>query len=145
MNEFARCLIDLDVAAARRLWPVVNFAVQCGPDHEVLATLHLARTESEIIPTKLRQFSHAWLIEHGYPSKLPDIMKPKSEQIGPSRIVSAVGIAVHSELPGVGDAVRTAMERAVADAYAEGREDPKFVKARMEEAKAKELRALGLK
>lgn len=136
MNEFLRILIDLDVPAAQRAGEAIGVTGS-------LETLHLARTMSEDVPTKLRVYSHEWLVERRLPSHLPNEMKPKPEQVE-QRIVSAVGISVHSELPGVEEAVRGAMERAVLDAYAGGNEDPDFVKARMNEAKARELRALGL-
>jgi hypothetical protein len=142
VNEFLRILRDLDVPAARAAWAVIGSA-PAGNDAALLATLHLARTQTEALPAKLRIFSHGWLVDRGYPSRLPDDLRPKPEQVD-QRVATGVGIAVHSELPGVADAVRGAMERAVSDAYAEGREDPEFVRARMDEARAKELGALGL-
>jgi hypothetical protein len=58
---------------------------------------------------------------------------------------SSVGISVNFKSPYLkpaGVIVRGAMENAVLDAYADGRKDPAFVKARMAEAKDKTLKQL---
>ena len=45
----------------------------------MVAAIHLARTKSELLRFKLRAYSHAWLIDHGYPSLLPDELRPTFE------------------------------------------------------------------
>lgn len=145
MNEFLRILCDLDVPAARQAWAVVQPDRPAGTDAELLTTLHISRTQADAVPLSGRLYSHAWLEERGLTSFLPDELRPKPEQRGPGKIVTAVGIAVHSELPGVAEAVRGAMEHAVAEAYADGNEDPVYVSRRMEDAKHRELRGLGVR
>lgn len=84
-----------------------------------------------------RAYSHRWLIDNGYPSALPDDLKPKAERMYP-RIVEGVGIAAKasSELmrPAI-PIIRRAMSDAVSEAYAERRTDPVYVKARILEAR----------
>lgn len=133
-DAFRRCLVDLDVAGVRALWRrVAPHLAQPLNDDEALATLHRARSEAASIGLKLRAYSHRWLLDHGYPSGLPDELKPKAERMYP-RIVDAVGISVRAsspELLPLAMEVEQAMSDAVAEAYADGRKDPAFVKERM--------------
>lgn len=140
---FRAALEDLDVPAARRLWAhAMPGLPQPESDAEVLATLHHARTQAASLALRLRAWSHRWLLDHGLPSGLPDDLRPRAERMYP-KVVSAVGIAVkpltaaHRPLA---LAIRGAMEEAVMDAYATGRTEPEFVRARMREARAKILR-----
>lgn len=106
--------------------------------------MHRARTEAASISLRARAYSHAWLCERSLPSGLPDDLKPKAERIYPI-VVEAVGISVSARSPLLRPAmleVRGAMEDAVNDAYADGRKDPAFVKARMNEASDRTMRAL---
>jgi hypothetical protein len=143
--EFLRCLINLNVEGIRKLWAHVQPNLpQPKNDSEALIALHMARTSSTRLPVRYRAYSHAWLIERGLPSQLPDHLKPKAERLYPV-VRDAVGISVNTTsamfepmiVP-----VRTAMENAVLDAYAEGRKDPAFVKARMKEAQERETKKL---
>lgn len=138
-------MIDLDVAGVRRLWRETSpHLPQPKDDGEALATLHRARTQTESIPEKLRLYSHRWLVERGIPSGLPDALLPKAEQVRP-RVVDAVGISVNTsreELLPAAREIEGAMSDAVADAYAEGRTDTEFVRARMAEARAVTRRKL---
>ena len=78
----------------RKLWATL-FPQYPQPQTEEHAeiVLHLARTESEAVSTHKRLYSHAWLVERGLPSKLPDILRPRSEH--PERVLG-VGLAVKS-------------------------------------------------
>lgn len=97
------------------------------------------------IALKLRAYSHRWLLDNGYPSGLPDDLKPAAERIYP-RVAEAVGIAVkgNSELGrAVAPFIRGAMEYAVEDIYADIKSpDPIFVKGRMQEARKGAVRKL---
>ena len=94
MSDFLRCLEEVDVAGVRRLWQHVSpHLPQPKDDAEALATIHVARTQSEAIGFRLRAYSHRWLIDRNLPSMLPDIMGPKAERTYP-RVVEAVGISV---------------------------------------------------
>lgn len=139
--EFRRCLVELDVSGVRKIWAHVRPDCPAGNDDEVLSALHVARTAAESIPSRLRLYSHHWCLDRGLPSRCPFEVWSRERP----RIVSAVGIAVHSEFPEVASAVRGAMEAAVLEAYADGREDdPLHVRSRMDEARTGALRALGL-
>lgn len=143
MNEFHRCLVELDVKATIALWPVVNPGARAPRDaDEALTVLHYARTQAESVAFTMRAYSHAWLSERGLPSGLPDHLKPRAERIYP-RVAEAVGVSVKA-LSAAGaplaKAIERAMSNAVEEAYADGRRDPAFVKARMEEARMRVMR-----
>jgi hypothetical protein len=135
-SEFRRCLLELDVIGACDLWFAVSpHLPQPKNNEEALITLHHARTQASSIPARLRCYSHAWLLERGLPSGLPDHLKPKADRMYP-REVKAVGVAVGtlSQLPEFIErarAIQKAMSDAVAEAYADGVTDPDIVKARM--------------
>ncbi len=143
MNEFSRCLVELDVASARGLWAVI-FPGEHQPkdDAEALIALHHARTAAQSLPRKMRTYSHRWLCDRGIPSGLPDELKPKAERISP-RIVEAVGISVkamsEASIP-LAKAIEQAMSDAVAEAYADGNKNPDFIKARMNDARARVMK-----
>lgn len=112
-------------------------------EHAEIA-MHLARTGAASVTFKLRAWSHRWLTERALPSQLPDELKPNAEQLCPV-VQDCVGISVNTRSPYLKPAmleVRGAMENAVNDAYADGRREPAFVKARMFEARDKTLQAL---
>jgi hypothetical protein len=144
-DEFRRCLEALDVAAQRKLWRHVSpHLAQPKNDAEALVTIHHARTQAASIPLKLRAYSHRWLCDHGYPSGLPDDLKPSAERIYP-RVVESVGISVNFGSPvlaPVAAEVRGAMEHAVLDAYADKRTEPAFLRTRMQEARETTMRKL---
>jgi hypothetical protein len=138
VNEFKRCLIDLDTEAAIRLWPSVFPHSPLPSGHEeILLVLHFARTKTEALAFRLRAYSHSWLCERGLPSALPDNLRPKADRLYP-RIVEAVGVSV-KDLSGRRQEYARRLERAMADAvaeaYADGRRDPEFVRSRMQEAR----------
>ena len=111
----------------------------------MLATLHLARTQNDGIAERLRFYSHSWLSERGLPSMLPDHLKASADRIYP-RVQSAVGISVNSQselLRPVLVHVRSAMENAVSEVYADGHaENIGLIKRRMLEARRATLRKL---
>lgn len=145
MNDaFRQALIELDVPAARAVWSsVAPHLPQPATDDEALACLHMARTQAQTIVPRLRFTSHRWLLDHGYPSQLPDGLKPSAERMYP-RIVDAVGVAVRSQHPEVRTAITGAMSDAVADCYANGDRHPLVVKPQMLAARARERRGLML-
>jgi hypothetical protein len=144
MNALRRALIELDVKAACAAWrAAAPHLPRPATDAEALACLHMARTAAQTIPPRLRFYSHRWLLDHGYPSRLPDHLKPSAERMYP-RTVDAVGVAVRSQVPEVRAAIEGAMSDAAADCYANGDSDPLVVKPRMMAARARERRALML-
>jgi hypothetical protein len=145
MNEFRRCLEQLDVPGIRTLWACVSPQLpQPADDAQALIALHHARTQAESIPLKLRAYSHRWLLDQGHPSGLPDALKPKADRIYP-RIVQAVAIGVRAGSPErvpLARRIQSAMEYAVQEAFADGRTEPGFVQGRMFEARRKVLKEL---
>lgn len=136
---------ELDVVAARRLWRHVNPHLhQPANDHETLLMLHHARTQSNVIRLRERVYSDRWLVEHGYPTAMPDNLRALGDRLYP-RIVEGVGIsvAVSSEfMRPVGDALVQAQAAVVADAYNSGSVDTVKLKAAMEEARIAEKKRL---
>ena len=134
-----------DVDALRGAWARVAPHLPQPESHEQAEiVMHHARTSSGSISFKARAWSHRWLSERDLPSGLPDGLRPPAERLYP-RIAEAVGIAVKASNPYLKDAaaeVQQAMSDAVEDAYAGGRKDQIFVRARMEEAKARTYKAL---
>lgn len=144
-EHFRQCMVELDINLARKLWKhIAPNMPQPGNDADVLATMHMARTQMRTIAFKLRAYSHRWCVDNGFPSALPDELKPKAERIYP-RIVDGVGIACKAMSPVTAPVlhlVRREMENAVLEAYADRRTEPSFVKGRMMEARAKAKRKL---
>lgn len=137
-DQFRQYLEAVDVDGVRRLWTHVfpNLPRPPADDKACIVQIHVARTQMVSIDFKFRAYSHRWLVDHGYPSMLPDHMKPHAERIYP-RIVEAVGIAVVASGPllkPVAQRIERAMADAVEEAYADGRREPEFVRARMKEA-----------
>jgi len=63
-DEFRRCLVELDVAAVRRLHQeLFPHLRQPQDDAEALHTLHMARAQAHTLPIELRRYSQAWLDE----------------------------------------------------------------------------------
>src|SRR5882724_6378311 len=118
--EFRRCLEECDISAVRKLWwHLAPDLHKPASDHEALATIHRARTEAVWMHLRLRAYSHRWLLDHGYPSALPDELKPKAERLYP-QIVEAVGISVNtvsSRLKPLAVIIRQNMADAVMEAY----------------------------
>lgn len=106
--------------------------------------MHRARTEAESVSLDGRAYSHAWLVERSLPSGLPDHLKPRAERLYP-RIVEGVGVSINFRSPilkPIAPLVERAVSDAVAEAYADGRTEPGFVRARMKEAKTRAIKHL---
>jgi hypothetical protein len=137
-EHFRQALEQLDVALARKMWAhVMPHLPSPTSDDQALIVMHMARTGAQSIRFHFRAYSHAWLIERGFPSSLPDELRPRAERIYPIT-VPAVGIAVQNRTP-VALAIRSAMEGAVLDA---GVKDSKLTKRAILSARAKARRQL---
>lgn len=141
-----RCLVDCDVVQMRKLDQHLMPHLREMSDGEVLITIHITRTFSDFIPFRLRAYSHRWLLDHGYPSKLPDELKPRAERIYP-QVIEGVGVAVKSSSKPLADLIRDEMSNAVMDFYADNRSpNPLKVRKRVLEVKDKILhKLLGIK
>jgi hypothetical protein len=144
--EMRRVLVDCDVPGFNRLWRhVAPHLPQPVDSEESLASIHLARTHTHNIPLRLRAYSHRWLLDNGYPSGLPDHLRPKAERIYP-RIVEAVGTSCRFSsriLRPVTPVIRGAMKDAVLELYGDSRSpQPLLVRRRVLEAKDKAIKKL---
>lgn len=141
---FRRALEDCDTAMVRKLWAHTH--AHLPQPKNVLVAIHHARTQMMSMPLRARAWSHRWLTDNGYPSALPDDLKPKAERMFPV-VVAGVGVAVGGKgiLQPVAEYVEGAMSDAVMDCC-DGRNDKllklptPLVKGRMFEARDKAKR-----
>lgn len=134
---FRRCLRELDAKLAMKVWAKLFPKLpQPQAEQEMLVTLHMARTAADSSAFVERAYSHAWLLDRGLPSQLPDYLKPSADRMYP-REVHAVGVSVMSG-PGVKNErarfVEREMSNAVAECYGDGVTDVTIIKDRMREA-----------
>lgn len=142
--EMRRCLETLDIPAVKKLWAhLAPHMVTGSTDHDILMSLHMARTQASSLALKHRAYSHRWLLDNGYPSALPDELKPKAERLYP-KIVTTVGLSVNSKFAQVKQEIGGAMTDVIENAYADGIEDPDYIKPRMLEARQIARKRLGL-
>lgn len=143
-EDFRQALEAGDVRLCRRMWASVFPSLpQPGPK-EAEASMHMARTGAETVSFKARAYSHSWLTERGYPSQLPDNLKPSANRMYP-HVVTSVGISVNTRNPLLKPAmleVKAAMETAVLDCYANGDTDPIVVSERMAAARQQTMKQL---
>lgn len=144
-DEFVTILEELDVAAARKLWAAeLPYLDQPKTDDDALVQLHATRTGAFRVSLRARAFSHRWLLERGWPSLLPDHLRPRAERLYP-RVAEAVGIAVGFSSPLLKPIVQPllrVMETSVLETLGDGVTDPVVIKERMLAAKDRELRKL---
>lgn len=141
-HDLINCLERIDIEGMRWLWSKVAPQMPMHDNAGMLAAIHLARTKSEVVGFKFRAYSHAWLIDHGYPSLLPDELRPRAQRMYPVTALG-VGIAVKSKCDEVRIVVAGAMQNAVLEAEADGRlTDSPFVKMRMLEARRRATKKL---
>jgi hypothetical protein len=141
-----QCLEEMDVVGIRSLWKIIApNAPQPKTDYEAMVTLHMARTQMPALTKRQRYYSHRWLLDHNQISMLPDDERPSAERMYP-QVVTGVGIALKSNSDLLKPAlpiIRSAMENAVHEAYADGRRDDiPFIKQRMGEARTTVVRKL---
>lgn len=144
-QEFVRLLEAGNVDGIRSAWYRL-FPNMPQPEtrEEAEVGMHLARTQSTAMLNSVRFYSHAWLVERGLPSLLPDDLKPQAEQMHP-RIVDLVGVAVMASsefMKPVAKEVEKAMATAAAEAQHDGVTDSSVIKAVMGEAKDRTLRQM---
>lgn len=145
--EFLRCMAELDVPQARRLFAVVMpHLPQPASDDAMLVQLHMARTQCPALSDRARFYSYRWLSDRGLPDQLPDHMRPAAERMFP-KITDAVGIACGASselLRPVALEMRGAMSDVVLEHYADGEKNPDIIRPRMLEARRKVQKAVGL-
>ncbi len=145
-SELTGLLDRGDVEGCRAFWrKAAPHLPQPETREQAEVTMHIARTAAQSVGLKARAYSHAWLLERGMPSQLPDELKPSAQRLYPV-IATGVGISTNFRSPhmkGAETIVRGAMEAAVLEAEADGRlGDPAFVSRRMAEAKERTLLSL---
>jgi hypothetical protein len=128
--------MEADVSGIRALWRHLSPHLPLPPtDADCLRAIHMARTQANTIPFKMRAYSHTWLMERNLPSALPDKLKPKAERLYPPK-AEAVGVMTLSACKGdpIGLGVRRVMTDVVMDYYSTDRmksPDPEAVKRDM--------------
>jgi hypothetical protein len=144
-DEFRAALEAGDIKRVRKASAIVfSHLPQPTSDTEAEASMHLARTQMDVIPLEARAWSHCWLTERDLPSQLPDELKPSAERMYP-RVVEAVLVAATARTDFMKPAakiIQAAMSDAVEDCYADGKRDPAFVRARMQEARGRTIKSL---
>lgn len=139
-EHFRQALESLDVALVRKMWRhIMPHLPQPESDEEALISAHIARTSIPHLRFRNRAYSHCWLIERGFPSGLPDELRPKAERLYPQP-TATVGIAVRNTTP-VALAIRRAMEEAVLDV---GVKNPPLTKRAIMSAREKTRKQFGL-
>jgi len=139
-DAMMRCIRDIDAELAMRIWRQERPAApQPENVHQATMMLHYARTRLPNMPQKLRFYSHSWLLGNGFPSSLPDHLRPKAERMYPVK-VAVVGVASGSG-PGRKGMFNRAIEKVMSDAVletqADGHDlDSPVVRARMLEKRA---------
>lgn len=93
-KAWRQIMIELDVKGAHRLWgELFAHLPRAESDHDMLITLHVLRTQDELMIPRQRFYSHRWLEDHGYPSPLPNRLKPAAVRMFPD-VRKSVGLAV---------------------------------------------------
>ncbi len=117
-QAFRNALEDGDVARCRALWCALYPKMpQPESDGEAETVMHQARTGANSVSLEKRLYSHAWLDERGFPSQLPDEMKPPPQRRRPV-IFPAVGVSVNSMAVHRREDAK-ALEKVMADAAGE--------------------------
>lgn len=145
-DDFRALLEAGDVQALRDAWTKLTPHLPQPANFEAAEiAMHMARTQAVKVTLRARAYSHRWLLERGFPSQLPDELKPHAEQLYPE-VVECVGVFVGTPasdvLKPVAAAVRDAMLDAVQDAQASGERSPDVIRARALEARTTTLKTL---
>lgn len=64
--EYRRCLLEVDVDGVIKLWAHTNPNLPQPTQEEARVQIHIARVEAKSMPANEKQWSLAWLAEHGY-------------------------------------------------------------------------------
>lgn len=133
-EEFSQALERGDVSYLRRFWAEKSPGMpqpESTADAETI--MHRARTETSSISQRSRFYSHRWLTERGFPSGLPDELKPSAERMFPVK-ADSVGLSMNVKNPVFAPAavvVQDAVNYKILEMYADGDKDPKIVHPEM--------------
>lgn len=136
-SEFRRCLLEMDVDGIMRLSRHVDPHLPVTSAAEALVSLHIARCEAKRFPLKAKDYSKAWLAEHGYQkidgqwvSGLPK----------PQAVAEAVAISSRSAggyVRPINQKIMQHMEDALLNTMAKGVTEPQIHKEAMLKARDK--------
>ena len=125
--EMKRCIIELDIDAAQRLWHhMAPHMAKPESDEQTLMVLHMARTALDSAKFEARAYSHAWLCERSLPSQLPDKLKPRADRLYP-RIVTAAAYSINfksSFLKPIKSLVMKAIDERMNELWADSKKTP---------------------
>lgn len=142
--QFRAALASGDVDLCQKLHNVLFPHVPATDRAGAETAMHMARSQAEWLPDRARCYSHAWLVERGLPSQLPDRLKPEAERLYP-RIVEAVFVSANTNsaaLKPLAKIVQAEMCNVVEDCFANGDRDPELVRSRMLDARARTVQQL---
>lgn len=144
-DEFRDALERGDFRHLRRIASVaMPHLPQPKTDAEAEIVMHHARTQAGNVTLRSRAWSHRWLTERNLPSGLPDELRPRAERMYPvvaEGVVIAAGAMSEAMRP-AGKIIQGAMSDAVAEAYADRRTEPSFVRSRILAARDRAKRHL---
>lgn len=141
MSHFVTILEAADLNGLCAFWrrAPAHLAPKDRAEAEIM--MHHIRTRTRSVRMAGRAWSHRWLVERGWPSGLPDILRPRAERLYPA-VVGAVAIVSMLRTPTTLP-LRAVMKNAVDEVYADYRQpDATVVRARMFEARERERRKL---
>ncbi len=119
-GEILRCLIEADVPGIMSAWRKIAPALAIQSETEAAISLHMARSDTPVIPAAMRQWSERWLNDHGF--ERHDGMWGYARSAPVS--AETVGIASRSTTPGLADKIVTVMTDGLNNARAKGIVEP---------------------
>jgi len=135
------CIREIDVKRAMGIWKSERpNAAQPENEYQATMMLHYARARMPSMPEQLRFYSHSWLINNGFPSELPDELKPKAQRMYPI-LAGAVGVSSGS-LGGRKSAFNYAIDKVMSDAVLETHADGYKLDSPIVKHRILEMRAL---
>lgn len=134
--EFRQLLEAGDVDGLRAVWHrVAPKMPQPSTREQAEIVMHMARAKAGSVSAKARTYSQRWLVERMLPT-------PSTE---PGKIATAVGISVNfrsAVLAPAAAELQESMADAVTHCYEDGTTDPATISKRMDEARARTMKAL---
>lgn len=131
-DAFRQAMVEGNFMRCGQLWADA-FPNMPKPSN-IEAAMHTARTASISMPTPKRIYSNEWLIERGFPSSLPDELKPERPVHTYGIGVSVNSVSKREDRAEEAKAVEYAMGQAGACAMFDGVKDTGLIKKIMREA-----------
>lgn len=141
-----RALMELSISDARRICEEVYPSMPLPKEDEaVLMAMHQLRTAHDVIPARQRYYSHRWLLDHGFASRLPDRLKAPAERMYPKVIHTVLFAPAGKAGPEATGLITAAVNDAILDCEANGDLLTPWTKIQMMRARHRERNGLMLK